>query len=305
MIVRERPSAFRMLFVAKGTILPTILPQLIAVITLSSLTVMFDHWLTPHTPAIPVAALSLIGLTLSIFLGFRNNACYDRWWEARKLWGGLISQMRDLARNTVLLPDSSRRQILYYLLSFAHVINARLRQRSYTTEELVQLQEWLGESACQTMFTQHNQGQFLLNQIHQSLVQCLRAGELSDICYTQLNGHVNELSHVQTNCERILTTPIPFAYSVLLHRTAYMFCLLLPFALGNSLGFLSPLIIGLLAYTFFGLDALGNEMEEPFGTLPNDLPLDAMLRLIEMDLLNALGDKELPEPLKPINYVLL
>jgi putative membrane protein len=104
-------------------------------------------------------------------------------------------------------------------------------------------------------------------------------------------------------CERIRLTPLPFAYTVLLHRTAYLFCLLLPFGLADTLGWFTPVLAGAVAYTFFGLDLLGDELEEPFGTAPNDLPLLALARTAERNLLEALGEPQ-PESLQPVDFVL-
>jgi putative membrane protein len=106
------------------------------------------------------------------------------------------------------------------------------------------------------------------------------------------------------SCERIKNTPIPFSYTLLLHRTAYLYCFLLPFGLVDSIGFMTPFVVAIVAYTFFGLDALGDEIAEPFGREPNDLPLDALCRTIEIDLREALRDQHVPAPLKPVNYFL-
>ena len=86
------------------------------------------------------------------------------------------------------------------------------------------------------------------------------------------------------------------------HRTAYLYCFLLPFGLVDSIGFMTPFVVGIVAYTFFGLDALGDEIEEPFGTEPNDLPLDAICRTIEIELREALADEYVPAPLLPVGY---
>ena len=84
-----------------------------------------------------------------------------------------------------------------------------------------------------------------------------------------------------------------------------MYCFLLPFGLVDTIGFMTPFVVGIVAYTFFGLDALGDEIEEPFGMLPNDLPLDAICRTIEINLRESLGETDLPEPLQPVDYCLL
>ena len=104
--------------------------------------------------------------------------------------------------------------------------------------------------------------------------------------------------------ERIRNTPIPFSYTLLLHRTAYIYCFLLPFGLVDSIGFMTPFVVAIVAYTFFGLDALGDEIEEPFGLEANDLALNAMCRAIEIDLRASLSDINLPEPLAADNYCL-
>ena len=99
-------------------------------------------------------------------------------------------------------------------------------------------------------------------------------------------------------------TPVPFAYTLLVHRTAMLFCLLLPFGLVGALGLATPLVTAILAYAFFGLDALGTELEAPFEATANGLALDAMVRGAEIDLLDALGTAELPAPLRPAGFLL-
>jgi putative membrane protein len=98
---------------------------------------------------------------------------------------------------------------------------------------------------------------------------------------------------------------VALPYTLMLHRKAYLYCLMLPFGLVDSIGFTTPLVVGLISYTFFGLDARGDEIEEPFGTLPNDLPLDSMCRRVEIDLRAALGERDLPAMPKPVDYCLM
>ena len=113
------------------------------------------------------------------------------------------------------------------------------------------------------------------------------------------------LTNIQTACERLRSTPMPFTYTLLLHRTAWLFCLLLPFGIVHTLGLVTPVLTVILAYAFFGLDALGEQLEHPFGTCQNALPLDAMVRTIEIAACEALDEMELPEALQPRKFVLL
>ena len=94
------------------------------------------------------------------------------------------------------------------------------------------------------------------------------------------------------------------AGALLLHRTAYLYCFLLPFGLVDMIGFMTPFVVAIVAYTFFGLDALGDEIEEPFGLEANDLPLDTLCRTIEVNLLESLGEPAGRASLAPVNYCL-
>ncbi|MFC6744045.1 bestrophin family ion channel [Methylobacterium persicinum] len=126
-------------------------------------------------------------------------------------------------------------------------------------------------------------------------------GALTDILFGLLERKVTDLCAIQTACERIRHTPVPFAYTLLVYRTAWLYCLFLPVGLSGSLGWATPAAVALVSYTFFGLDLLGDELEEPFGTAPNDLPIDAMLREVERTVLGALGDP-LPPAIAPDRY---
>jgi putative membrane protein len=117
-------------------------------------------------------------------------------------------------------------------------------------------------------------------------------------------NHLTRLTQVQAVCERIKHTPLPFPYTLLLHRTIYLFCILLPFAMAEPLGWLTPIFTAIVSYTFFGLDAIGDELEDPFGRDENDLPTDALVRSVERDVLAALGVTQLPPQLEPVDYVL-
>lgn len=241
MIVRDRPSPLRLFLIVRGSVLPNIWKSLFFTALLAIAVTWTHGTLWGHKIAIGAIPFTLMGLPLAIFLGFRNNAAYDRYWEGRKQWGELVLRSRNLARQCLSLVDDGEpsARMVRRAIAHAHALRHRLRRSES------------GPAAA---------------------------------------------------CERIHGTPIPFSYSLLLHRTAYLYCVLLPFGLVDAIGDLTPLVTLLVAYTFFGLDALGDEIEEPFGTSDHDLPLDAICRTIEIDLRAALGDTDLPPPLLPVDY---
>jgi len=239
---------------------------------------------------------------LSIFLSFRNSACYDRWWEGRKLWGQLLIESRGFAREAGALLAAEpelRARASQLVIAFAHALAARLRG----ADQVAAAAPWLAADQM-AVLERRNIPDGLLAQLASELALPLREGRLDPYLYGQFEARLHGMSSVQAACERIAGTPLPFAYTLLLHRCAWLFCVLLPFGLAGALGWATPVVSMLLAYAFFGLDQLGEEMEEPFGLEPNDLPLDAMVRTIEIDVLDALGDRPIPEPLQPQGYQL-
>lgn len=304
MIVRPRPSALGLFFILRGSVIPTIAGKIIAIMLLSCVVAWLHYrgWFVPgHLGAVP---FSLFGLALSVFLSFRNNVCYDRWWEARRQWGDLIVQSRAMARELGALLGASHparhERMVRRLIGFPYALAARLRGQ----DPLVAVRPWVDAGEAAALAERRNVPDALLAASGADLAACLREGLLSDIVYQGLQQSLGICGLVQSACERIQQTPTPFAYSLLLHRTAWLFCLLLPFGLVGTLGMLTPLAVVIVAYTFFGLDALGDELEDPFGLAENDLPLFAMARMVEIDLLDGLGVRPLPEPLQPRDYVL-
>lgn len=285
MIVRPRPGLLTLFFVLKGSIILRTWPQLFAV-GLLSVIVVAAHRMAPQiVPGINPAPLTLIGIALSVFLSFRNNACYDRWWEARKLWGQIIQSARDIARQTVVLDEApeetspERREILTAIIAFGHAVVGQLRQTPGVAGQPPAVVE---------------PADAILHGVAARIGRLLREGRLAPVEALALNDSLRRLTQALVGCERLSNTPLPFAYTLLLHRTAYLFCFLLPFGLADMLGWSTPLAAMLVAYTFFGLDALGEELEEPFGLMPNNLPIAAYATAIEIHLRAAMGETDLP-----------
>ncbi|KQP51462.1 bestrophin [Methylobacterium sp. Leaf399] len=305
MVVRSRPNLFVVLFALQGSILPRVAPKILGISATALAVVAIERAFPELFPVGPgIAPFTLIGLALSIFLSFRNGACYDRWWEGRRAWGSLILEVRGLARllPAVLGPEQEAlsQRSLRRACGFAHALHASLRG---TGDEAEVARAWLPAAEAEALAHSPNPANAILAGLGGDFGRAFRAGNLSDIVLGMLEQKVAALAQVQVVCERIQGTPLPFAYTLLLYRTAWLYCLLLPFGLAGTLGWATPVATALVAYTFFGLDALGDELEEPFGTEPNDLPLDAMLRQVESIVRDALGEA-LPPPVRPEKSVL-
>jgi putative membrane protein len=307
MIVRDRPSPLRLFLIMRGSVLPNIWISLLGT-TLLAIAVTWTHGtLWGHKIAIGAIPFTLMGLPLAIFLGFRNNAAYDRYWEGRKQWGELVLRSRGLARQCLSLAESGdtpdglhdpRTRMIRRAIAYAHALRHRLRQSSPESD----VAPWLEKDEWERIRRLPNLPHALMLEMGADLGTLLRERRIEPCLVPAVDASLSAMTGVAAACERIHGTPIPFSYTLLLHRTAYLYCLLLPFGLVDAIGDLTPAVTLLVAYTFFGLDALGDEIEEPFGTSDHDLPLEAICRTIEIDLRTALGDTDLPPPLLPVDY---
>ncbi|RNI32962.1 hypothetical protein EFA69_00630 [Rufibacter immobilis] len=299
MIVRERENWFKMLFVWKGSVLPAILPRLGALFLVSVGVVYVQGKLFEYKIPLNPAAFTLLGVALAIFLGFRNSASYDRFWEGRKLWGALLIDTRSLTRQAITMSGytAGSREVLVFvrlLIAFTYALKHQLRK----TDPQEDFRRLLPPDLVQQLQNARFKPILLLREMGHWVQTGKETGKIDSITQAAFDHNLNQLSNIVGGCERIASTPIPYTYSVLLHRTVYLYCFLLPFGLVDSIGWMTPLIVVFVAYTFMALDSIVTEIEEPFGTEPNDLALNAISQTIEASLLEMVG-QEIPPALRP------
>ena len=310
MIVRDRPSGLKLFLVMRGSVLGEIWQKLL-ITTLIAVVVTLSHGaVLHHKITLTTIPFTLMGLPLAIFLGFRNSSAYDRYWEGRKLWGEIVFSSRNFARQCLSLiaaapadeggPLELRKRMVYRAIAYSHSLRHHLRNSdgSADVQPLLAADEWQRYAAAV------HKPNFLMDRMGEDLWRCVDAGRLDGCRAVAIDGSISTLVAACAACERIKGTPIPFSYTLLLHRTAYFYCFLLPFGLVDTIGFMTPFVVAIVAYTFFGLDALGDEIEEPFGLAPNDLPLDTICRTVEINLRETLGETDLPPALLPVGYQL-
>ena len=287
MIVRDKPGLVQLLTAARGSVLPHIAGPLITLIAISAALTMIDHTLIklPESAATP---FSVLGVALSLFLGFRNNAAYDRWWEARKLWGGLIADLRSLARELDLfLPDTeTRHHILRLSLTFLLLHRLNLRRLPPDAAALA--------LDTQSLANAPHPPCAALDAMNAALTQAYRDGRIDGYGARSLATRMGSIALNQAGCERIATTPLPYVYSLLIFRTVYLYCLLIPLALIGPEGWLTPVFVGIMAYVFLGLAEVTEDLAHPFGNTLNALPMDAMCRTVEISLAPHLGQPAPP-----------
>lgn len=304
-MIRRPIEPLKMLFVVQGSYFKRLIVPQVLLFIFSFLIYFYQtHIATEPVPLNP-SVFAILGISLAIFHGFCNNAAYDRFWEGRKLWGTLVWLSRNIARQVLTLPNVSmaeKQAFIRHQIAFVHSLRQQLRgedntanlQRLLTVEEQ---QAVVGQNFIALRLTQI-MGQMLANWQTEQKIDVWQ--------WQSLDTTLGEIAHVQAGCERINNTPIPYAYFVLLHRTVYLYCFMLPFGLGNTIGWVTPFVVSFVGYTFMALNEIVDEISEPFGTGENELPLGMMCDTIETQLAMLSHQKFAPEqkPRVPANVVI-
>ncbi len=235
----------------------------------------------------PILGSVIPSIVLGLLLVFRTNTAYERFWEGRKCWGNIVNTVRNLARQIWVSteeksPVDRNKKIaaLYLLVAFAVATKLHLRGEPVNgeLEELMQTSKYI---KLKMMNNPPLEVAFWIDDYLQKQHDrhCMNSYQL--IAMREL---LNQLVDNLGACERILKTPIPLAYALHLKQLLFLYCLLLPFQIVDSLGWWTGLIVALISFTLFGIEAIGFEIENPFGYDTNDLPLDAICNTMKRNI---------------------
>lgn len=282
---RERRNWLHVLIRIRGSVLPEILPRSLLCGAFGALvSVLYDFGLPVSLPALSSLVPSIV---LGLLLVFRTNTAYERFWEGRILWGTLINTVRNLARKiwvTVEECEPSDRlakvATLRLLVAFAVAMKRHLRGES-PDQELDRLMPTEFYEKLQEMNHPPLEVAFWIGDYLQHQYELGRANIYQVTAMFQL---LDKMVDVLGGCERILKTPIPLAYSIHLKQLMVIYCLSLPFQLVSELHWWTGAAVALIGFTIFGIEAIGLEIENPFGGDPNDLPLDAICATMERNI---------------------
>ena len=362
MIIKPVPPSILDLFNIYGS--GSIIPNIIFNITFAAIMAFIAAILNddrifynnPEDGSYAFAPFSSLGIAISLYLGFRNNAAFARWWEARQALGKQLVLVRSIVRTlcSLNLSKNIKERIMNLILAHVNALKSELRGDYNSIEdEIEDIQTTIININTNTNeIANENKKEVIYKETLQLLTpkdikflhtQCFVADALlrlvgneikylygntnprdpndttnsssssssssskpliDSVIFVELNQLITELAVCQGVCERIQKTPIPYAYNLLVHRATFLYVILLPFALAKDLHYFCILFNVLLAYTFFGVDEVSRQLENPFGTAPYSLPLCAMSRTIEMSVAQAL-ERPIPQPFTPSHDGLL
>lgn len=273
-------------FDIKGSMVREIFNRVLSCVIWSAGVVCFDKFV--YEVKIPELGHALIGVALGLLLVFRTNASYDRFWEGRKQWGSIVNESRNLGRAaSVLLADAPDvfQRLMLWTIAFPWATMHQLRG----TTGMGSVADSLPPDEVQSVLKSNLPPLAIARRMSEQIAEARRRGVISDYVQMTLDQNVQLLIDYMGACERIHKTPLPFAYVVHLRRALILYCFTLPFALLGKFEFGAVVVTFVIAYTMFGIEEIGVEIEDPFGSDDNDLPLERICNTIEKNLREMLG----------------
>jgi putative membrane protein len=257
----------------------------------------------------PFSISAILGSALAIFIAFRNNSSYSRWWEARTLWGGIVNSSRVLARLIITFTESHshqqnfdrerserfKKEMIYKTIAWVHALRLYLRKQDSWQE----LKPFISEQELLTVKKAENKPNMLQLMAGKRIYAAMADGTLGGFDSFQLEGQLLALANYQGGCERIKNTPLLRQYDFFTRVFLYAFIVLLPFSLiGDftkmNMDFLMIPVSGIISFVFAIIGKVGEVNEDPFENRITDVPLTALCNTIERDLREMLGETELP-----------
>jgi putative membrane protein len=284
--------------------------------TLAATLVYIIYLINGSVLTLPFSIAAILGSALAIFIAFRNNSAYGRWWEARTLWGGIVNSSRVLTRLIITFTDSHslqqnfnkeraelfKKEMIYKTIAWVHALRLHLRKQ----DDWQDLRPFLSEKEFAMLELAQNKPNYLHLLAGKQIYEAMANGTLGGFDSFQMEGQLLALANYQGGCERIKNTPLLRQYDYFTKVFLYTFFLLLPFSLIgdfiklNITSLLIPISL-IISFVFAIIGKVGEVNEDPFENRITDVPLSALCNTIERDLREMLGEKDLPTKLEPQN----
>ncbi|RPD41731.1 bestrophin family protein [Chitinophaga barathri] len=245
--------------------------------------------------SIPLAVPMVLGTVLSLLLAFRSNQAYDRWWEARNIWGAIVNDSRTLVRQLMSLLDGAeeteelahfRQQFVKRQIAWNYALGQSLRRK----DPLRGLDKLLSRRELNYLARFDNIPAGLLQMHSRDLKYALRHEWVNAYQQVELDRTLTRLCDAMGKCERIKNTVFPATYSLYTHFTVIFFILLLPFALIDSLGIVEVPLVAAISASFLLIEKMAVNLQDPFENKPTDTPMTSIARRVERDLLQMLEE---------------
>eukprot|EP00456_Euglypha_rotunda_P008348 TRINITY_DN1163_c0_g1_i15.p1 TRINITY_DN1163_c0_g1~~TRINITY_DN1163_c0_g1_i15.p1 ORF type:complete len:299 (-),score=47.05 TRINITY_DN1163_c0_g1_i15:387-1283(-) len=274
------------LFDIEGSLVREIMGRVALCVAWSAVVVVLYEYGPPifHKLSMAETAHGMIGPALGLLLVFRTNSSYDRFWEGRKQWGGIVNETRNLARQAETWLSADRElanSVIRWTSAFAFATMNRLRD----TNSIGVARRGLPVEDVTAVEQAGHVPLAVSRKLTALLFEAQKRGLIDAIHLRSLDLNIQALVDYCGACERIRSTPAPFGYVVHLRRALILYCLTLPLALIKNYGWETIPVTLVISYIMFGIEEIGVEIENPFEQMINDLPLESICATVDCDLL--------------------
>ncbi len=285
--------------------------DLLRVLFISVLFHTIKIFFAEQLPSIPFALITVLGTSISLLLAFKLSQSYERWWEARKVWGGIVNDSRTLIVQLLgFIPEDKLkdqqvieiiRQIAHRHIGWCYSLGQSLRK----LDPMQNLDALLSPAEIEALQTQNNKPLYLLLRHMQDLRKLHQLNMLNDFQQIQVEGTITRLCDSMGKGERIANTVFPATYRKFIHFFIYVFLITLSVALVETIGILEIPLLMVIASTFFLIEKSAKHMQDPFSNRPTDTSVTAIARTIEINIRQLLDEKDIPQPLRPEVFYLM
>lgn len=276
--------------------------QLLYVTIIGFITFYLTHTFQHTIPDMPIAIPAFIGTAISVLLSFKLSQSYDRWWEARKIWGAIVNDSRTLVLQLqAFVKDGNEeqiKQIAYRHIAWLYSLGQSLRAQNPTEN----IKHYLSENDFNALQKYNNKPLAILQQNSLHIAELKQKGLIADFPFIQINNTLVNFSNHMGMCERIKSTIFPVTYRKLLHWIIYLFTITLSTSLNDVAWYYEIPLLLLLSSGFFLLEKSATHMQDPFNNLPTDTPVTTIARNIEINIKQLLGESEVPKPIEPQDF---
>ncbi|MDO7876493.1 bestrophin family ion channel [Hymenobacter sp. ASUV-10] len=288
-----------------------IMPDVVRVLLISIFFQVVKFYFAGYLPQIPLQLPTILGGCISLLLAFKISQSYDRWWEARKVWGGIVNDSRTLLLQVSTFvpdahlrrdtPDSVLHRLAYRQMAWCYSLGQSLRG----LDPLAGLASYLTPAELAELPNHANKPLALLALHTAQLKTLYQQQALNDFQQVQLDSTLLRLCDSMGRAERIKSTIFPTSYRLLVYLFIYVFLTTLSLGLVETIGIWEAPLLLTIATSFFLLERTARYLQDPFNNKPTDTPVTAIARTIEINLRQLLHETEVPAPLKPESYYLM
>ena len=253
-------------------------------------------------PKMPISIPAFLGTAISVLISFKLSQSYDRWWEARKIWGSIVNESRNftlqLQSYIAKGNDSDIRQIAFRHIAWCFSLGRFLRG----LDPLENLGNYISEDDIKKIITHNNKPLALLQLNTLQIAELKNSGEMDVFSHIQLNTTLINFSNAMGMAERIKSTVFPVTYRVFLHFMIYIFVITLSISLGEIEPIFETPLLVIISSGFFVLEKTATLLQDPFENKPTDTAMTTIATNIEINIKQLLKESDIPQPLKPNKF---